>query len=83
LGTADDAVFTDVNSVSNAFSYTEPLTPEEDNLMNAKKVFLKVTSRYYMAYVEGGIAASSVKSCVVAILDKESEDGNQIVKWQE
>lgn len=82
LGTADDGVFGDVGNIADSMEQFEPLMSSERELISQKQPLLTVKSRYYTAYVEGSIS-DNVKSRVTAVIDKESEEGNQIVRWSE
>lgn len=83
LCTGDDGVFTDVETVGSSLSYFEgPLLPDEEKLLQDKKDWLKVTSRFYTAAVEGkvqGVCSTNIQ----AIIDKEQDEGNQVVRWIE
>lgn len=82
LGTSDDGIFTDVSKIAENLNYFEPLAPGEEDLINQKQALLKVKSRYYTAYVEGSISNAS-RCRITAVLDKESAEGSQIVRWIE
>lgn len=81
-GTADDGIFTDVSKVASDLNYFEPLMPGEEELINEKQSLLKVKSRYYTVYTEGSIP-DKAKCRLTAIIDKESSEGEQIIRWIE
>lgn len=82
LGTTDDGIFSDASKISEGLNYFEPLLPDEQEIINQKQALLKVSSQYYTAHVEASIS-DSVKSNVTAVLDKESSEGSQIIRWRE
>lgn len=82
LGTSDDGVFTDVTKIAETLNYYDPLLPAEQELITAKQALFKVSSRYYKAGVESEIQGK-VKVRVSAIIDKESSEGSQIIRWDE
>lgn len=82
LGTSDDGIFTDPSTVAEKLNYFEPLAPGEAELISQKQPLLKVKSRYFTAYVEGSIL-DAARCRITAVLDKESAEGNQIVRWIE
>ena len=79
--TADDGIFTETGKIAECFTYFEPLSPSELEIVNQKQSLLKVSSRYYSAVCEGNV--SGTKARITAVIDKESEEGNQIVRWNE
>lgn len=82
LGTEDDGIFTDKNNIGSNLSFLEPLLPDEEQLIEDKKDLLTVNSRYFTTYVQSEIPGKA-KSNVRAVLDKEAEEGSQIIKWVE
>lgn len=82
LGTKDDGIFTDVNQIAEAMNPFVQLLPTEVELINQKKSLLKVTSQFYTAVSEGSVRGAA-KCRVMAVLDKKSAEGNQIIRWDE
>lgn len=82
LGTNDDGIFTDVSKIAEMINYFTQLQPTEEELIRQKQSLLKVSSRYFTANSEGNISGSA-KCKVTAVLDKESAEGSQIVRWEE
>lgn len=79
LGTGDDEKFTDVTKIAEVLNISEVLTPDKWDLIKNR---LKFVSRYYTARVEAYMG-NTIKSRVSAVLDKESAEGSQIVRWDE
>jgi DNA uptake protein ComE-like DNA-binding protein len=82
LGTGDDPAFGSPDAIVSDLNYFEPLLTEEIFRIDQLKPLLKVKSQYYTACVEG-VAANGVKSKVIAVIDKDADEGSQIVKWEE
>lgn len=81
-GTSDDSYFSDVGSIANNLSTFEPLTPEETSTIQKKASLLKVMSRFFEAASLGSISGQA--ECLVkAVMDKESPEGKQVVRWTE
>jgi type II secretory pathway component PulK len=75
----DDGVFSEAGKIAEYLNYFEPLLPAEQEIINQKQSLLKISSRYYTAHVEGDVLGN--KARVSVVIDKESEEGNQIQRW--